>query len=74
MTHDEQEKEAINILNEKVKEQDLEYADNFRAAPVNNPKLWAKYKEAFDEGCCGFFDTSIYIDGVQWDIGCNYGH
>jgi hypothetical protein len=74
LTYSEQEKIAINKIIEIINEQQYEYADNFRAAPVNNPEKWAIYKSAFNDGCCGFYDDSIIIDNIQWDIGFNYGH
>lgn len=74
MTYEEQKKEAFRILSEKIDELELECADNYRAAPVLDQEKWAKYQEIYESGCCGSFDTSVYINGIQWDIGCNYGH
>lgn len=57
--------------------------DNFRLAHVDNAEELKAYKEAYDEGCCGFYDDiivfthkacgiPIYSEKIQ--IGFNYGH
>lgn len=41
--------------------------DNFRFAFVDDDELRS-------EGCCGEFDSPIFVDGKKAWIGCNYGH
>jgi hypothetical protein len=33
-----------------------------------------KYDMIRNSGCCGFFDDFVLIGGIEWFIGCNYGH
>lgn len=51
-----------------------EYADNFRFAKVGDKYQEYLYKETQDSGCCGFYDRVIDVDGIQYNIGFNYGH
>jgi len=55
-------------------EQDLECADNYRFAFIDDHEAVNKYEEIQSNGCCGFFDSIIEINGRRAYIGCNYGH
>ena len=67
--------EIIEAIMHEVVLADLEFYDNFRAYRHKDNMFKKEYDEAYDWGCCGFFDTD-YTDtnGDVWTIGCNYGH
>jgi len=48
--------------------------DNLRIATVSNEEEEYFYHKRKDNGCCGFWDDEIEIDGVKLMIGWNYGH
>jgi hypothetical protein len=48
--------------------------DNFRATPTSDDDGMIKYDMIRNSGCCGFFDDFVLIGGIEWFIGCNYGH
>lgn len=48
--------------------------DNYRFAFKDDDSNMKAYDAATQEGCCGFFDADIEIDGRAAIIGCNYGH
>lgn len=50
------------------------YTDNIRFAFCDDPTAMEEYDEAKRNGCCGFFDKDIFVDGREAVIGCNYGH
>lgn len=41
---------------------------------VDDPIGESLYESIRDEGCCGFFDEEIMINGRLAKIGCNFGH
>jgi len=51
-----------------------EFADNFRFARQDNADEIRTYQNAYDHGCCGFYDTDLTVDGQTILIGFNYGH
>lgn len=48
--------------------------DNERYAYLDDDLARARYYDQQDQGCCGFFDADIIVDGRPAMIGCNYGH
>ena len=73
LAYNKKEKNKIfKIINKIAK--DYEYADNFRYCQVGNPLQEYFYKKAFDGGCCGFYDSNLVINEVEYKIGFNYGH
>ena len=50
------------------------YDDNYRFARVGNDTEEAEYEAAVFEGCCGFYDKTIKVNGVEVMIGFNHGH
>lgn len=65
---------ARDRLAQEVLIQDLDCVDNWRVARKDNPEEVRAYETARDDGCCGFYDTEVLVDGVIFMIGCNYGH
>jgi len=63
--------EAYNWMIEKV---DDPCIDNIRFAYQDNSIEMEKYSVDKDDGCCGSFDSEVFVDGVLCTIGCNYGH
>lgn len=51
-----------------------EYHDNYRFAQEDNLEQVNRYKRIQGQGCCGYYDEVIPIDGVNYLIGFNYGH
>lgn len=51
-----------------------DFMDNFRFAYKDNPEQMQGYLEAKCNGCCGYHDEEIFINGRHAIIGCNYGH
>lgn len=52
--------------------------DNFRIAIVGDEEAEKAYEEAYEEakgnGCCGYEDRIVDVNGRSYKIGCNYGH
>lgn len=48
--------------------------DNYRFAFLDDAEAVTKYEEQRGDGCCGFFDQHVTINGRLAKIGCNYGH
>lgn len=67
---------VVDKLYEEVVALDLDCADNFRIAKADDS--WDRDRVAFDEvveaGCCGSYNAEVVVDGVEYLIGCNYGH
>lgn len=61
-------------LEDDIEEKDLEYADNYRAYRISDKFLLAEYGEAESHGCCGYYSSTVVVDGEEWMYGCNYGH
>lgn len=67
------EKEASDwMYNEAVV--DEEYIDNYRFAFQDEHWSMSAYSKALSEGCCGYFDEEIMVNGRLATIGCNFGH
>ena len=64
-------REAYNWMMDGV---DEPCVDNFRFAHQDDFIEMEKY--LFDKagGCCGSFDSDVFVGGVLCTIGCNYGH
>ena len=52
----------------------LDYADSYRAVRKYHPAPGARKRFAQCVSCCGVYESSTIVDGVEWIIGCNYGH
>ncbi len=70
----EEQKIIFNKIKKIANKNKFEYADNFRYCQVGNPLQEYFYKKAFDGGCCGFYDSNLVINEVEYKIGFNYGH
>jgi len=57
-----------------AEERELEFADNFRAFQTYSRWGFKHAHEIEKRGCCGTFNTTILVDGIYWNVGCNYGH
>jgi hypothetical protein len=66
--------ETLEDLEYQIARYDLEYVDNYRVAIKGDKESENAYKESIKRGCCGRFDTTTKIKGVEYRIGCNYGH
>lgn len=67
-------RKVVEALQYEIDREDLEYADNYRIAKRDDSWQRAAYDEAASFGCCGSFNTIVVVDGVEWMVGCNYGH
>lgn len=67
---------AYKELSELVDSEELDYADNYRAAEVGDSADEAEYERVENEGCCGQFSRILThpITGKQILVGCNWGH
>lgn len=54
--------------------EELDCADNFRFAFADNAADAEEYESIRNDGCCGFVDMSVEVDGRVYWMGCNYGH
>ncbi len=73
LAYNKKEKNKIfKIINKIAK--DYEYVDNFRYCQKRNPLQEYFYKKSFESGCCGFYDSNLVINEVEYKIGFNYGH
>jgi hypothetical protein len=48
--------------------------DNMRFAFIDDEIAMNKYDAAKRNGCCGFFDEDVIVDGRPAMVGCNFGH
>jgi hypothetical protein len=48
--------------------------DNERFAFMDDKSAMDLYETFRSNGCCGFFDEEIEVNGRRAMIGCNYGH
>jgi hypothetical protein len=67
-------KEVWNAMNDHIDRDEYECADNCRAYRVHDNFLYAEFKEAEEEGCCGSHESRVVVDGDEWVYGFNYGH
>jgi hypothetical protein len=68
------EDEAYEWMAEGFERDDERCVDNHRFAYKDDDEGMAKYREAEEQGCCGFYDCDIIVGGRPATIGCNYGH
>ena len=66
------EQARIWMIDEELVEEDC--FDNVRFAYRDNAESMERYKQLEKNGCCGFFDEDIIVNGKQAVIGCNFGH
>jgi hypothetical protein len=66
--------QLLEDLRYEIGRNDLDYADNFRAAIKGDFESEEAYNAIAAKGCCGNFNSTTKIDGVVYLIGCNYGH
>jgi len=74
--------QLINLLNEVAErtdppDSDYEYyqcVDNERVCQIGILHEEADYKKRYINGCCGFTDWKVEIDGIKYKLGFNYGH
>ncbi|QPI18111.1 hypothetical protein POP15_063 [Pectobacterium phage POP15] len=66
-----------------VLEEELEYqigrggfdhVDNHRYARCDDEIDMEVYNWQIERGCCGQFDHKFKYKGVEYTVGCNYGH
>jgi len=73
-------KAKIKFANENVARQwmtqevDDPCVDNERFAYFDDPAAMQAYADQLKQGCCGFFDENIEVNGRPAKIGCNFGH
>lgn len=48
--------------------------DKHRFAYLDRPAQLKRYERIQSEGCCGFFDKIVIVNGRPAKIGCNFGH
>lgn len=48
--------------------------DGHRVARVGDSEAEKTYEEVRANGCCGFVDETLVVDGVLYLVGFNYGH
>lgn len=54
--------------------EDLDCVDNYRFARLNSVEELEEYEKRLGNGCCGYRDCLVVVDGQPAKIGCNYGH
>jgi hypothetical protein len=66
--------DGLKVMEEMIKKDDYEYADNVRYARSWMPQEVEEYHRKRESGCCGYYD--VILDGSQGQIffGFNYGH
>ena len=69
-----EDRQAIEDIDYEVARGELDCADNYRWYKDGDAEGQKLYEEAREDGCCGSLDTSTFINGQKWFIGCNYGH
>lgn len=65
---------VVAELHRLIEVNDLEYADNLRIAKADDSWDRLDFDEAAYRGCCGCFTRVVNVDGVDFIVGCNYGH
>ena len=65
---------ALNALYYEIGRQGFEHVDNLRVAQANKFRQRIIYNKTLSRGCCGYFDSRVTVDGIEFLIGCNYGH
>tara|TARA_Y100001938_G_C7786465_1_gene280431 strand:- start:190 stop:426 length:237 start_codon:yes stop_codon:yes gene_type:complete len=67
-------KEVWYELELQIAENNLEYADNYRAYRVSDGLHFDEFVKRYKAGCCGSYENGMNYNGERWIIGCNYGH
>lgn len=65
------EEQARDWISEKFED---DCCDNVRFAFVHDTDAMLAYTSKQANGCCGFYDRVIQVQGMDALIGCNYGH
>jgi hypothetical protein len=68
------EQEAEAWMDKDLEDSDEHCIDNYRFAFLDDAKAMADYQDKKDNGCCGYFDEEVVVNGRKAIIGCNYGH
>lgn len=75
------EREAVEVADEAAARSLMwermdseENVDNYRFAFKDDPAQMEEYFKRQYDGCCGFYEKVVRIDGRLALIGCNYGH
>lgn len=63
---------ARTLMWERMADEDC--VDNYRFAFKDDPAQMKEYERRQYDGCCGFYEKLVSIDGRLALIGCNYGH
>lgn len=64
--------EALNYLKHKYEE---DCGDNYRFAFLSgDSESLETYRQRYLQGCCGFEDRIVLVNGEKAVLGCNYGH
>jgi len=72
--------QIMSVVNSTyMNSEEYENADNFRIARASDPEEIKAYELAFLDGCCGFYDTLVMVEGRHGGVeafllGFNYGH
>lgn len=53
---------------------EYDFMDNLRFAYMDDADAMKMYDRQQSEGCCGYHDERIIVNGKLAVIGCNYGH
>lgn len=61
-------------LQRLIEVNDLDCVDNRRMAKADDAWQRIEFDEAAYRGCCGTFERIVNVDGVDFLVGCNYGH
>lgn len=70
----EEKKAIVAWFEDRTSDECFDNVDNERIALVGDEEEEAKYARQLDEGCCGFFDSEIEVNGRRFKVGFNYGH
>lgn len=71
---------CLDAIAEKIREHDLYYADNFRAARMWKSSQRRRFRKLSEQGCCGCYEFVAkrwLLKKLRFDLylcGCNYGH
>jgi predicted aldo/keto reductase-like oxidoreductase len=67
--------EIRQALEERIEQCGLDYTDNYRFSPMDDPEGLDEFEAIKESGCCGSYEREVEDStGRKWLIGCNYGH
>lgn len=72
--HFKSEQETKDWMFDILDKEEADCIDNYRFALLSDKAAVTAYNEAEENGCCGYFDQFVFINGQPAKIGCNYGH